>query len=116
MGFGRDRARQSFEGTLSEAHADNAMPSFFRMNWRMTHVTGSAIEAKAAFSAPGNLSAHDDYDESSIAHRLTAAANMLLALLLIAFVVALASADYANLANGGYNAAYRETDLSRLRP
>jgi hypothetical protein len=75
MGFGRDRARQSFEGTLSEAHADNAMPSFFRMNWRMTHVTGSAIEAKAAFSAPGNLSAHDDYDESSIAHRLTAAAT-----------------------------------------
>ena len=69
-------------GTLSEAHADNAMPSFFRMNWRMTHVTGSAIEAKAAFSAPGNLSAHDDYDESSIAHRLTAAANMLLALLI----------------------------------
>jgi hypothetical protein len=52
MGFGRDRARQSFEG-LSEAHADNAMPSFFRVNWRMTHVTGSAIEAKADFSAPG---------------------------------------------------------------
>jgi len=37
---------------------------------------------------------------SSIAHRLTAAANVPLALLLIAFVVALTSADYANLANG----------------
>jgi succinate dehydrogenase / fumarate reductase, membrane anchor subunit len=48
--------------------------------------------------------------------RLTAAANVPLALLLIAFVVALTSADYANLANGGYNAAYPETDLSRLRP
>jgi hypothetical protein len=38
---------------------------------------------------------------SSMAHRLTAAANVPLALLLIAFVVALTSADYANLANGG---------------
>jgi hypothetical protein len=36
--------------------------SVFRVHWRTTHVTGSAIEAKAAF-APGNLSAHDDYDE-----------------------------------------------------
>jgi succinate dehydrogenase hydrophobic membrane anchor protein len=36
-------------------------PSVFRVYWRTTHVTGSAIEAKAAFSAPGYLSAHDDY-------------------------------------------------------
>lgn len=38
-------------------------PSVFRVYWRTTHVTGSAIEAKAAFSAPRNLSAHDDCDD-----------------------------------------------------
>jgi hypothetical protein len=29
MGFGRDGARQSFEGRLSEAHAGNATPQRF---------------------------------------------------------------------------------------
>src|SRR5216684_2878268 len=38
-------------------------PSVFRVYGRTTHVTGSAIEAKAAFSAPGNLSTHDDHDD-----------------------------------------------------
>jgi len=38
------------------------MPGVFRVYWRTAHVTRSAIEAKAAFSAPINLSTHDDHD------------------------------------------------------
>ena len=36
---------------------------FFGVYWRTTNVTRSTIEAETAFTAPRDLSAHDDHDD-----------------------------------------------------